>query len=114
MVEHAIEQYADSALSRLLDKLTQVVLGAEAGVYFRVVNGVIAVIGGRGEDGGEIDAGDAKLFNIIKLFYHAPQVAAVEIAALRWVLRQVAPLEMNSFLAVYLVEAFTDVLEGRL
>ncbi|MNY57628.1 hypothetical protein D3C86_1938600 [compost metagenome] len=61
MVEHRIQQHADSAFVAGGDQFFQRLYISEMRIDRHIVFRIIFVVGGSGEDRCEVDAGDAKL-----------------------------------------------------
>src|SRR5438094_2924065 len=110
MVEDAIEQHKDAALLGLTYQFPKIVFGAQARVYSRVVDGVVAVVGGRRKDGCEVDASDTQLLKVIELVYHPAQVASVEVASPGRLFGDGVPLHIEHRAAVGLIQPFAKIL----
>ena len=83
VVEHAVEDHLDAPGVRPRDERLEVRLGAQVGVDGEVVGRVVAVVGGRREDGVQVQRGDAPRRQVVEMRGDAGQVAAEEVAAQR-------------------------------
>src|SRR4029453_3080190 len=84
VVEYPIKEPPHATLARLHDQLAKVVFIPKLWINFGVIKGIVAVVAGRSEYGGHVDAGHAQVTNVIELVDDAAQVPAEEIATLRW------------------------------
>ena len=57
MIEDAIEDDPHAAVVRLIQELSQGGIAPEQGVDLVVIIGVVAVVGGRGKNGGQVQRG---------------------------------------------------------
>src|SRR3712207_9319026 len=55
VIEYGVQYDTDAALPSLLHQLAEVLFGAQARIDLHVVGSIVAVVGGRGEDGVEVD-----------------------------------------------------------
>ncbi len=65
MVENAIQDDPDPAGVGSLDEAFEQGQVAEVVIDNAVISGIVLVVGGRFEDGVEVDGGDAQLFDVI-------------------------------------------------
>src|SRR5581483_1396795 len=78
MVEYAVEHHADVFFMRFIEQLAQCIVAAEERIHVVIVIGVIAMIGGGSKYRRKVDGVNAEVFEVIKMFGHAAQVAALE------------------------------------
>jgi len=81
VVEDPIQHNADAAAVRLVQQAAQGGIPAEDGIDLQVVVGMVAVVGGGLEDRRKVNGIDAQVLQVIQLFQHADQVAALESVA---------------------------------
>ena len=97
MVENAVEHDVNAALFCLRAERVEILFVAEQRVDALIAGGVIAVVGGRFEDGAEVERRHAEGREVVELFRDALQVAAEKVAArdlalrVRTVFRQLVP-----------------------
>src|SRR5690606_3318983 len=78
VVEYAGDDHAEPVRVGRFQHLEKGRIAAEQGIDDVVVVRVIAVVGGRGEDGVEVDGVDAQRLEVIELLDDAEQIAALE------------------------------------
>ncbi|MNI12751.1 hypothetical protein D3C73_659450 [compost metagenome] len=83
MVEHCIQQHADSAFVAGGDQLFQRLYITKMRIDRHIVFRIVFVVGGRGEDRGEVDAGNAELAQMIQMVNDPLQVAAEKVLRCR-------------------------------
>ena len=83
VVDRDVQHHPHARLMRRVDQRAQRVVAAEQRVDGQVVDRVVAVVGGRGEDRREIERLDAQPRQIVQASGDAGQVAAPEAARLR-------------------------------
>jgi len=81
VVEDAIQDDPDPTVIGSLNEAFEQGQVAEVVVDDAVIRSIVLVVGGRFEDGVEVDGGNAQLFDVIQLIQDALQVAAVEVLA---------------------------------
>ena len=79
MGKNAVQKDADAALFRRRAQGAQVRLRSEGGIDLHVIARIVFVVGGRTEDGVQVQNRHAQAFDIGKLFLNAAQIAAEEV-----------------------------------
>ncbi len=92
VVEDTVEHDAHAARMCLVEQLAQGVVATQQRVHGEVVVGVIAMIGGRGEHGVQVERRDAETLQAIEVLDDPVEVAALEAADRR---RSVPGLELT-------------------
>ena len=67
VVEDAIQHHLDAAGVRLIQQGAQPGVAAQQGVHLVIIKGVVAVVGGRGEDGVQVQRGHAQFLQVAQL-----------------------------------------------
>ena len=78
VVEDTVEHDADAAGVGGVEQFAQRVVAAEQGVDLVVVVRVVAVVGRRGEDGIQIEGGNAQVVQVVEVVDDAVEVAALK------------------------------------
>ena len=76
---HAVEHYAYPHAARRHAQMREVLIRAEDRIDLQIIRAVVAVVGARLNDGVEVQAGHAELFQVRQFALDAAQRAAVEI-----------------------------------
>ena len=84
VVEDTVENNADATNVGSLQHLTKGSVTAEEGIHAVVIVGVIAVVGGGGEDGVEVEGIDAQRFQVVEVLLDPEQIPPLEAAHRRW------------------------------
>ena len=84
VIEDAIEHHAHVARVRLVEQLAKCLVATQQRVDRVVVVGVIAVIGGRGENGREIQRRHAQVAQLVEVLGDTQQVATLVAVNGRW------------------------------
>lgn len=83
MVEHGIQQYANSARMAQLEQSFHGICVTEVTVYPQIVLGIIFMIGGCLKDRCEVNRINAQLADVIQMVDHALKVTAEEVERCR-------------------------------
>src|SRR5688500_2104181 len=83
MIEHAIHYQAHSQLVGMFDQILPILLRAKVWVDFVVILGIVGVVGGRVEDGVEVDRIDTQRLQIIQILIHTLEITTHVIAPAR-------------------------------
>jgi hypothetical protein len=84
VIEYPIEHDAHVAVVRFVDEFAKRDIAPQQRVDTHVIVGVIAMVGGRRKDGGEVQGRDAQLFEIVELVDHAIQIAPLKSIVRGW------------------------------
>ena len=99
VVEHAVEDDPHPPAVSLGEELAEGLVPAEERVDRAVVVGVVAMVGGRGEDRREVEGGDAKLGEVRQSLGDTEQVAALEAVDGRRAVPRLEPARLGDALA---------------
>src|SRR5688572_8756353 len=84
MIKNPIQNHMHVPGMGFIQQLPERHIASQQRVYLKIIIGVVAVIGGGGKDGVEIEGVDAQLLEIIQLIHDPVEVSPLKPLLLRW------------------------------